>query len=460
MIADFHSLKYTTKSIIFHPDSLAFLKVNENEKELIEYIENNFHPNPSIIAESDILLYQEICSKLLRFTENSKECKLCFKDGLPSPKGQYLSKLVLLISHACNMKCDYCSLHEFNAQNRYMTAEVAIQAIKKVIDYYNGNIGMVLFFGGEPLLNFDTIKTIVESTRSICTENNYDIPKFGIQTNGTLITDEICQFLKRHEFIITISLDGPKYINDLQRRFSNGKGTFNKILIGIEKLKTNSIKFNIEATITINHIIYKITLKDLLDFFIDIGACSVHIMPVMGDVQKLKLPTSKIDFVARQFAELAAYSFESLATNKPKRTYAINYIIENLIYGPKNHICYAGIGTLTIDLFGNIYPCYYLMSDKYYMGNVCNEECFGRRYVDVKNNLHSHEKGGIENCRNCWAKSLCNSCFGSNLKNLLMLSGPSEDFCIIQREVIDAVLSKIIDMKYNSDQWDLLLLSD
>ena len=71
----------------------------------------------------------------------------------------------------------------------------------------------------------------------------------SLQTNGTLLTDEWCAFLKKHNFMVGISLDGPKEIHDRYRRDRKGKGTFEKVMRGLRLLQKHKVEYNVLACV-------------------------------------------------------------------------------------------------------------------------------------------------------------------------------------------------------------------
>ena len=72
---------------------------------------------------------------------------------------------------------------------------------------------------------------------------------FMVNTNGTLMDDGLLEFFKKEDFAVTVSLDGPKDINDANRVYPDGKGSYEKTADAIERLKKHHVRFNVRATI-------------------------------------------------------------------------------------------------------------------------------------------------------------------------------------------------------------------
>jgi len=152
-----------------------------------------------------------------------------------------IEKITLQVTQGCNLRCKYCVYSEnVNVQqrshsNRRMSWETAKNGIdflwEHSVDSPRVNIG---FYGGEPLLEFSLIKCATEYAKKIFRGKKLS---FSITTNGTLLTDEIIDFLVREEVWLTISLDGPQEIHDRNRVFSSGEGSFSTIMKNIKRIE-------------------------------------------------------------------------------------------------------------------------------------------------------------------------------------------------------------------------------
>ena len=127
--------------------------------------------------------------------------------------------LCLHIAHDCNLACKYCFAEEgeYHGRRALMSYEVG----KKALDFLVANSGSrknleVDFFGGEPTMNFEVVKQLVEYGRSIEEANNKKF-RFTLTTNGILLNDEILDFANKEMSNIVLSIDGRKEINDLMR---------------------------------------------------------------------------------------------------------------------------------------------------------------------------------------------------------------------------------------------------
>jgi uncharacterized protein len=149
--------------------------------------------------------------------------------------------LVLGITERCNLCCTYCCFSgKFTGQrthsSRSMDWEIARKAISDFLE--NDQVGdgtyPITFYGGEPLLEFSLLQDSVQYAEKVA-KTQGKTNRFAITTNGTLLTDDIIDYLVKHHFLIMISLDGPKEIHDRYRVFSDKQGSFDTIIRNLNR---------------------------------------------------------------------------------------------------------------------------------------------------------------------------------------------------------------------------------
>ena len=137
-----------------------------------------------------------------------------------------ITSAMLVVTHGCNLRCRYCFVQK---QPQRMTLETAKDAARFLMGNAKASGGPtpeINFFGGEPMLEFDTvIKPLVEWVHDGLGEPF----KFSITTNGTLLTDERIRFMKRHGFGLLLSMDGNKPVQDYNRPYADGSGSFDAL---------------------------------------------------------------------------------------------------------------------------------------------------------------------------------------------------------------------------------------
>jgi uncharacterized protein len=152
------------------------------------------------------------------------------------------------IGPLCNLNCEYCFYCEkqalFGADEEYrMTDEVLSAFVRGYITSQPTPVVEFVWQGGEPtLLGIDFFQRAMELQKSFA---HSKIIRNSLQTNGTLLNDDWCRFLKKHDFMVGISLDGPKEVHDRYRRDRQGKGTFDRVMRGLQLLKKHNIEYNV-----------------------------------------------------------------------------------------------------------------------------------------------------------------------------------------------------------------------
>ena len=144
-----------------------------------------------------------------------------------------MKQLILQVTQQCNLRCGYCTYSggydkQRTHTSRRMQYETAVKAIDFFLDRNNELPEVVIgFYGGEPLLEFGLIKRCVDYAKSRAEGKKI---KFNMTTNGTLLTEDVADYLIENEFTIAISLDGSEAEHDANRRFANGEGSFSTII--------------------------------------------------------------------------------------------------------------------------------------------------------------------------------------------------------------------------------------
>jgi len=185
------------------------------------------------------------------------------------------------IGPACNLNCEYCFYLEkqalFAADEKYRMSDKVLSAF--ITNYITSQPTPVVEFvwqGGEPtLLGIDFFKRVIELQKPFAGQKTITN---SLQTNGTLLTDEWCSFLKKNNFMVGISLDGPKEVHDRYRHDRKGNGSFDQVMRGLRLLQKHKVEYNVLACVA------RDTAKRPLDiyrFFKDEGVEFIQFTPVV-----------------------------------------------------------------------------------------------------------------------------------------------------------------------------------
>ena len=293
---------------------------------------------------------------------------------------------------------------------------------KRALDFLVANSGSrrnldIDFFGGEPLMNFEVVKQLVEYGRSIEKEHGKNM-RFTITTNGLLLNDEIIDYVNENMHNVVLSLDGRKSVNDNMRITAiNDKGSYDVIVPKMQKLVEKRPKdkyYYVRGTFTRENLDFS---KDILHFR-DLGFELTSVEPVVDDesnpfaLRKEDLPQI-FDEYERFAAELAD---RQLAGDKFK----FFHFMVDLTQGPcvikRITGCGAGNEYLSITPNGDIYPCHqFVGQEEYIMGNIMDEKIeFPEDLQKMFRDAHVYNK---EECKKCWNKFYCSGGCHANALN-------------------------------------------
>lgn len=324
--------------------------------------------------------------------------------------------LCLHIAHDCNLACKYCFAEEgeYHGRRALMSFEVG----KKALDFLVANSGSrvnleVDFFGGEPLMNWEVVKQLVEYGRSIEKVNNKKF-RFTLTTNGVLLNDEIMEYLNKEMSNVVLSLDGRKEVNDRMRPFRTGKGSYDLIVPKFQKLADSRKQTNyyVRGTFTRDNLDFSEDVKH----FADLGFKQMSIEPVVGpekdpySIRKKDLPR-----IMEEYDKLA---LEYIKREKEGNGFNFFHFMIDLNQGPCIYKRLSGCGSgteyLAVTPWGDFYPCHqFVGNEEFLMGNV-DEGIVRDDIVKTFSNCNVYSK---EKCKNCFARFYCSGGCAANSYN-------------------------------------------
>ncbi len=335
-------------------ENLNIFRVDETEAEILSLYEKGLKI-PDIASQLNIP--QEMCEETIQvFCSLPKSVQL-----VPEEVG-VLDEVLLMVALECNMKCIYCygDGGTYNRKRALMNTETAFKALDTARSL--GDIRIITFFGGEPLLNFKVIKEVVQK---------YE-PEIigGIITNGTIMTEEIAQFIKEHNLPITVSIDGPEAVQNAVRPYTDGRGTHKKVIKTMEMLKEAEIPFAIEATYTKQAVALGYSARDVLEYLYQFTP-TINFAPVgvIDDPECRLSPQELIDFRIKTID----FAFDKIQKGEPINLFDITAFVTRIALPervvPKT-FCPYHARRFAVFPNGDAYPCYLLTEDKYKYGNI------------------------------------------------------------------------------------------
>ena len=324
--------------------------------------------------------------------------------------------LCIHIAHDCNLACRYCFAEEgeYKGKRELMSLEVG----KKAIDFLIENSGSrrnleVDFFGGEPLMNWQVVKDIVAYGRSLEEANNKNF-RFTLTTNGVLLDEEIMDFANKEMSNVVLSLDGRKEVNDSNRPFRNGLGSYDIIVPKYKEFveKRGDRDYFVRGTFTRKNLDFS---QDIIHFA-DLGFKQMSIEPVVGaEEEEYSL---KREDLPKIFEEYDSLSKEFISRQKQGNPFNFFHFMIDLEQGPcvSKRLSGCGSGTeyLSVVPNGDLYPCHQFAGEKdFLMGNVFE----GIKRKDIQDEFRNVNVYSKEECKKCFAKFYCSGGCAANSYN-------------------------------------------
>ncbi len=408
-----HQYKMNGYNIIMDSNSGAVHSVDEMAYDIISMYEDNSKSEiiTEIVKKHGVT--KEDVLETISEIEGLKDEKLLFsKDPFEEAAMEFknrqsvLKAICLHVAHACNMDCKYCfaGKGDYSGKSGIMSLEVG----KQSLDFLVKNSGTrhnleVDLFGGEPLLNWDVCKGIVEYGREL--EKKYDKKfNFTLTTNGILLNDEIIEYTTKEMGNVVISLDGRKRTHDFMRQTKDGGGTYEKIIDNFKKLADarEQKEYYMRGTYTAYN---KDFANDILHMA-DLGFKETAMEPVVGPPDAdYTLKDEDVDYLCEQYEKLA---LEMLKREEKGEGFNFYHYTIDLTGGPciVKRVSGCGVGTeyLAVTPTGDLYPCHQFVGQ--------DDFCVGNIYEGVTNkgvikqfetcNVYSHKE-----CKDCFAKLYC-----------------------------------------------------
>ncbi len=324
-----------------------------------------------------------------------------------------IKALCLHVAHSCNLNCAYC----FASQGKYRgeRALMSFETGKRALDFLIENSGTrrnleVDFFGGEPLMNWDTLKKLVEYARSIEKEKGKNF-RFTLTTNGVNVDDDVIEFSNREMSNVVLSLDGRKEVHDRFRVDYTGKGSWDLIVPKFRKFveARGGKNYYMRGTFTHANPDFLEDIKTMLD----LGFTELSMEPVVcasGDPSELTEEDKTV--ILSQYEELAQLMLQKDKEGKPFTFY--HYMID-LKGGPciYKRISGCGSGTeyMAVTPWGDLYPCHQFVGDeKFRLGDIWH----GVDNTAVQDEFAACNVYARPDCHDCWAKLYCSGGCAAN----------------------------------------------
>ena len=352
-----------------------------------------------------------------------------------------IKALCLHVAHTCNLSCSYCfaSQGKYQGERALMSFEVGKQALDFLVAHSGTRRNLeVDFFGGEPLMNWDVVKRLVEYARSVEKERGKNF-RFTLTTNGMLIDDDVIDFANREMSNVVLSLDGRKEINDRTRVDYAGNGSYDRIVPKFQKLVAARGGKNYYMRGTFTHANPDFT-KDLFHMADDLGFTELSMEPVVcAPDDPAALTPEDIEIVKEQYEILAK---DMLRREKEGHPITFYHYMLDLTGGPcvYKRISGCGSGTeyMAVTPWGDLYPCHQFVGEEAYkLGDVWN----GVTNTALREEFRACNAYARPDCAGCWAKLYCSGGCAANAYHATgTIRGVYEAGCELFRKRIECAI--------------------
>lgn len=321
------------------------------------------------------------------------------------------TKLELALAETCNLACTYCYCETSRDMPRkgFMSEGVARKAIDWLFRVSGDARELSLtLFGGEPLLNKAVFEFVMEYSDTLAKRHGKEI-HYVMTTNATLLDDMVIDYIKKHNFGLMVSLDGPPHVHDRQCPFPDGRGSFDLAAAGIKRLMRRRKSVTVRCTLT------KLSPQtvDLVRFFEDFGFRRIVLGQASNPVNPSPVDCDEdtLDSLERQEEEqVLPWIFDEFAKGQKPKYFPYEGVIESQASPTPRERgyfrCGACRGTTTVGADGAFYPCHRFVGMS---GFVFGSVDAGPDLARAERFWRDYNESLRAKCGQCWACSVCAS---------------------------------------------------
>lgn len=333
--------------------------------------------------------------------------------------------LYLLLSQSCNMGCVYC----LNGTETYqrdkdlmMSKEIAFKSVDRCLDSINPDGWLeVIFFGGEPLLNWPLAKeTVLYCEKSLKERHAGKKIKYHLTSNLSILPDDLIEWATKYDFTFLCDVDGPKKIHDRCRPFKDGASSHDIVVKNIDRLNQAGLQVFLRSTVTsLNHD----HLPEISRYHKEIGGKTSAFVPLNPFNSDEDILDERLLPLPQKLIEGMTEIYKSRIWNEGE-IYPFNTYRSRLMPGARTvQGCGAPHGnTPVVTVNGDVYPCIYLVGiNRFYMGNIMDESYPDRTVLQrMYDFLHVDQR---EDCKECSWRYICSG--ACPLGRLMLWNNPA-----------------------------------
>jgi len=412
-------------SLYLHP-----VLIRDNCRNIIDYLIKGQDINPRMLPSDDFELLSR--SKIVTTAEEDMLVHDRLGRFIRPPQ---INAACFIVSERCNMRCSYCLADESfcdNINGNVMSEDVAIRGLDFFMRTYHRSgykiAPSITIYGGEPLISFDVIQVLIERiSESI---KRLELPEdttVNINTNGTLLTEDMASFFRDHNVFISISLDGGSRCNS-PRVYVDGRDTYEDVLKAVDICRRAGCSFGISSTVTEDVLSNK---EEYLDQMESICPSRVGLNPMLSNgCMESGYPERLSEFVLSVVPRLMGMGI--IEDRTAEKMYALsNHIV-------RSHDCYAVRGCqITITPSGKVGTCHGMLDlDEFYVSTV--DDDLDPESDPVLRRWTTRSPLLMEVCQKCPALAVCG---GGCPMNALRIKGDlfelDDSCCVLSKSLVD-----------------------
>jgi len=345
---------------------------------------------------------------------------------MPGDPAQSFHVMAKPVGPVCNLDCTYCYYLEKEklfpkGENFRMNPDVLESFIRQHCESQSSPEISFTWQGGEPtLLGVDYFRMVVEL------ENRYAEGRKvhnALQTNGTQLDREWCRFFRENDFLVGLSIDGPRALHDTYRVDKGGKPSFDRVMRGLDLLKNHSVEFNTLTVVNASNV--KHPLK-VYDFLRETGSGYIQFIPLVerlparsGSDLTFASPGDPPSPVARWSVNADLYGdfliriFDRWVSRDVGKVFVQMFDVALGIWsGAGAGLCVfqENCGdAAAIEHNGDLFSCDHFVYPKYRLGNVMNDSLGGMLHSEQQRKFGSAKSESLPKfCRECDVRFACN----------------------------------------------------
>ena len=346
-------------------------------------------------------------------------------DNIANPFAKPLYVMLKPAGAHCNLACKYCYYLEKNklyptAQRHLMSDEMLEQFTREYIEAQTMNQVLFTWHGGEPLLrSIDFYRKALSLQQKYAGGRRIDNV---IQTNGTLLTDEWCEFFAQNHWLVGISIDGPQPDHDHYRLTAAGKPSWKKVMQGIKLLKKHGVEWNAMAVVNAYNANHPL---EFYRFFKENGCQFLQFTPIVERLtrhedgrtlaslaDKNEIPLSEASVAPEQWGYFLCAIFDEWVRKDVGKIFVeiFDCTLANWM-GVSPGICayskecgHAGV----MEHNGDVYSCDHFVFPEYKLGNIRDHSLIDMLYGEQQQEFSRLKHSSLpRQCKECDMEFAC-----------------------------------------------------